>query len=358
MTEIERIRGRLQAYLGAPLAELRVLATGWETIVYEFTLASRSPRLTTLPASTPLVLRFYQSALGADKGPREWSAFERLAALGYCVPRPYAFEADRDVLGAPFLVMERVAGGPLFTTRSFGEAFKTFALGFFDFVRAQARLHRYDPHATGLDRVPRAFACGDPDSSLLERVLGVISRRVEEGPLPGLGNALRRLRSRAAFFRNPPQAFLHLDYHPQNVLVSGMRVTGVIDWVNADVGDRHLDVAMTAVILSSTAMDHPVWMRDNVIGNSLRATFNSLYVPLYHAFHPLDFERFHYAQGVAALLRLSMLGMMRARGAETVGFRPEAIGEVTPGVLRLLSRYAARKSGARIALELGSAVAA
>jgi hypothetical protein len=53
-----------------------------------------------------------------------------------------------------------------------------------------------------------------------------------------------------------------------------------------------------------------------------------------------------------------MLGMMRARGAETVGFRPEAIGEVTPGVLRLLSRYAARKSGARIALELGSAVAA
>ncbi len=66
-------------------------------------------------------------------------------------------------------------------------------------------------------------------------------------------------------------------------------------------------------------------MRDNLAGNSLRTLFASLYIPLYHAMAPLDFERFRYCQAVASLLRLSMLGMMRTRGAEMVGFRPEAI---------------------------------
>ena len=96
-------------------------------------------------------------------------------------------------------------------------------------------------------------------------------------------------------------------------------MTGVIDWVNADHGDRHLDVATTSAILSTTAMDHPRWMRDNALGNSLRALFNSLYLPLYHVMAPLEFERLRYCQAVAALLRLSMLGMMRARGPEAAG---------------------------------------
>ena len=55
---------------------------------------------------------------------------------------------------------------------------------------------------------------------------------------------------------------------------------------------------------------------------------------------------------MAALLRLSMLGMMKARGPETVGFRSEAIGEVTPAVVRLLTRYAERKSGASVRIDL------
>jgi len=40
-----------------------------------------------------------------------------------------------------------------------------------------------------------------------------------------------------------------------------------------------------------------------------------------------------------------------ARGPEAVGFRREAIDEVTPGVVRLLSRYATRKSGASVRLD-------
>jgi aminoglycoside phosphotransferase (APT) family kinase protein len=360
MLDPEYIRQRLAKYLDGEVAELRVLASGWETTVFEFVRASPSRARGEIPAGRPLVLRFYQGKLAGQKGPREWSALAALAALGYCVPRPYVFEGDSTVVGAPFLVMERVAGGPLFTTRSFPEAFRNFSLGFLAFVRQQARLHRFDPRKTALDQIPRAFGASgiSADAPLLERVLALIGERIAAGPLPGLSDAFKTLVARAPLFRTGAPTFVHMDYHPQNVLVRGLRVTGVVDWVNADVGDRHLDAATTAVILSSSAMERPRWMRDNLVGNMLRTVFTTLYIPLYHAFYPLDFERFRFFQGVAALLRLSMLGMMHARGAESVGFRPEAIGEVTPGVLRLLSRYAARKSGAAVAIDFGAAVPA
>ncbi len=46
-----------------------------------------------------------------------------------------------------------------------------------------------------------------------------------------------------------PPTILHLDFHPANVLVQSGRVTGVIDWANAGVGDLRADVARTASIL-------------------------------------------------------------------------------------------------------------
>ncbi len=353
MLDLAEIQNRLADYLGTPLLSLKVLASGWETTVFEFATASNSARLPIMPPRTPLVLRFYQGAFADAKGTRENFTIVKLSSVGFCVPKPYAYEPDHGILGAPFLIMERVPGGPLFATRSFPSAFKTFSLGFFGFVRAQVRLHQMELRKSGLDEIPRAYTLEgiDAHAPLLDRMLKIIEQRVELGPLPGLKEAHARLAVRAAEFRSAPLALVHMDYHPQNVVVKGLRVTGVIDWVNTDIGDRHLDAAMTAAILSSSAMEHPRWMRDNVAGNSLRTLFASLYIPLYHAMAPLDFERFRYCQAVASLLRLSMLGMMRARGAEVVGFRPEAIGEVTPAVVRLLSRYAARKSGAAVRLD-------
>ncbi len=356
MHDPQQLEERLGAYLDAPVGRLRVLASGWETTVFEFAIGKASRRLPSIGAGRPLALRFYQGSQADPKGAREHLTLSRLAAAGYCVPRPYAFEPDHAPLGAPFLILERLDGGPLFDIRSFPRAFKTFSLAFFGFVRAQARLHRYDPNAAGLSDIQRACAPQDLPAAapLLDRVLASIGERVERGPLPGLKEALRRLRGRAHIYRSSDPSLLHMDYHPLNVMVKGVRVTGVIDWVNTDVGDRHLDAAMTAVILSSSALEHPRWMRDNLVGNALRASFAALYVPLYHAMARLEWERFRYCQAVAALLRLSMLGMMRVRGPETMGFRPEAIGEVTPAVVRLLSRYAARKSGAAVGIDLAA----
>jgi aminoglycoside phosphotransferase (APT) family kinase protein len=354
--EIREIQTRLSRYLDAPITRLSVLASGWETTVFQFVLESGSSRHREIPPGIPIVLRFYQDSVADAKGAREYLTIARLHAVGYPVPRPYLYEPNHDALGAPFLIMQRLAGGPLLTVRSFPEAFKTFSLGFFSFVRAQAQLHKLDSSSVGLRDFPRAYATDKASHTapLLERVLAVIGDRIERGPLPGLRVAFDRACERANEFRAEKPSLVHLDYHPLNVMVQNVRVTGVLDWSNADVGDRHLDAAITSMILSAWALEKPSWMRDNFIGNALRANFAALYLPLYHAMAPMDLARFRYCQSVAGLLRLSMYGMMRTRGPESIGYRAESVSEVTPPAIRALSRYATRKSGTPVYLDISA----
>ncbi|HEY6394241.1 MAG TPA: phosphotransferase, partial [Candidatus Binataceae bacterium] len=109
MLDLLQIEARLRAYLSARIANLRVLASGWETIVFEFALSERSRSIPQLPSAQPLVLRFYQGAQADSKGAREHLTIASLARVNFRVPRPYAYEPDHDALGAPFMIMDRLA---------------------------------------------------------------------------------------------------------------------------------------------------------------------------------------------------------------------------------------------------------
>ncbi|MFI5839282.1 phosphotransferase [Catenuloplanes sp. NPDC051500] len=56
--------------------------------------------------------------------------------------------------------------------------------------------------------------------------------------------------------RGPGEAILHMDLHPDNVLL-GPDGPVLIDWCNAIEGPPGLDLAMTAVILGQVAVDGP-----------------------------------------------------------------------------------------------------
>jgi aminoglycoside phosphotransferase (APT) family kinase protein len=362
MAEPETLAAALALYLKATIRSLRVLASGWETTLFEFALGEPSERLPGVAAGTPMVLRFYPSVEAAGKGALEYRIIRQLGAQAFPVPRAYLFESGAEAIGAPFLVMERIGGGPLFEVKSFPHAFKAFSMGFAGFVRAQTRLHRMPVlpatiaalqglvNPNGDAARTREESAEDAAARLLESRIETIASRVEQGPLPGLAAALEHLREHVTAFRTAPASLLHLDYHPQNVLTEGVHVRGVIDWANAAIGDRHFDAATTAAILSTSSMEHPRWMRNNFAGKNLRRTFNALYIALYHAIAPMDLRRLRYYQGVAGALRLSMLGMMRMRGPQSVGFREGAAAEVTPSVLRLLSAYVSRKTGVPVSV--------
>jgi len=94
-----------------------------------------------------------------------------------------------------------------------------------------------------------------PDGMVLELIRGptmLEDLRKRPWRLRSHGQLLATLHERLHVIAAPPAlgigAFLHLDLHPENVLLSP---TGpmVIDWTNAAAGDPWLDVAVTWVIL-------------------------------------------------------------------------------------------------------------
>jgi aminoglycoside phosphotransferase (APT) family kinase protein len=99
---------------------------------------------------------------------------------------------------------------------------RVWALGTM-FGRMQAAIHRTPLPAT-LHAIPERWMewAGPVEPALRERLLGGAPH---------------------------PAALLHLDYHPLNVMTDGARVTGVLDWPNARVGDPRADLARTVVLL-------------------------------------------------------------------------------------------------------------
>ena len=332
------VEQQLGAYLDARISLFRKLGSGWQTDVSEFEV-THSCRHGDIPTGRPLVLKVYQFGIAAEKCARETWAMRRLKDAGYPVPRPYLFESDHEPLGRPFMIMEHVKGRPLFAFDTVPKALAIFVKGFIPFARVHAALHSINTKVVS-----------DESSPLIDRMLTTIAERIEQVPLHPLKPVLEWVTSNAARFRSGPNSVVHLDYLPRNVMVEGAHVTGVLDWMGVDVGDRHLDAATTALILRTSATGQHGLLRDRAVGNTLRLLCAATYVTLYHSLFRLDLDRFRYYQTVAALHRLSMFSLMRMRGPESAGLRPRAIAEVTPAVLHALSRRVTRLTGVSLPL--------
>lgn len=68
----------------------------------------------------------------------------------------------------------------------------------------------------------------------------------------------------------PGDRLLHLDLHPENVILSSDGPV-VIDWANAAVGDPRADLAMSWIIMSTSTLALPWWTRHAV--ETIRHTF-------------------------------------------------------------------------------------
>lgn len=104
------------------------------------------------------------------------------------------------------------------------------------------------------------------DARALGTLLGDMQARIHAIPGAGdlrdvtgswidwVGPGEEELRSALQALDPYPDALLHLDYHVLNVMVDGMRVSGVLDWTNASVGDPRADLARTYSILALTRL--------------------------------------------------------------------------------------------------------
>jgi aminoglycoside phosphotransferase (APT) family kinase protein len=177
---------------------------------------------------------------------REFHILERLHPSFPLAPEPFALCVDVSVLGAPFYVMERRRGLVLdqhLPTDWPSDPSLPDALAE-SLVRVLVDLHAVDWQAIGLG------AIGKPAGYMQRQISGWIERyhraRTSE---------LAEVETLAEWFaeklpESPPATLIHNDFKLNNVLLdpaNPRRVTAVLDWEMATVGDPLSDIASLLV---------------------------------------------------------------------------------------------------------------
>jgi aminoglycoside phosphotransferase (APT) family kinase protein len=164
---------------------------------------------------------------------REHRVLRALGEAGARVPRVYGYCTD-----PAGILMERVAGEFDYTRLAPG--LERDALDD-DFLRELVRIHRLDSArfvAAGIEAPADAEACALHDLALWERAYRAALKR----PVPIVEFATRWLRRNSP--ASPPRlALVQGDTGPGQFLFSGSRVTAIIDWEFAHLGDPVLDLA-------------------------------------------------------------------------------------------------------------------
>jgi aminoglycoside phosphotransferase (APT) family kinase protein len=180
---------------------------------------------------------------------REYVVMESLAETDVPVPQALAYCDDPDVIGAPFYVMERVAGTPYREAEQL-EALGPVATAYIceAMVDTLARLHAIDPQAVGLGEF------GQPNGFITRQVerwgrqmAGSLHRKID-----GSDDLLEALRARAqtipdVSLEDGTATIVHGDFRLDNLLINDGHVTAVLDWEMATLGDPMTDLALLVV---------------------------------------------------------------------------------------------------------------
>jgi len=189
----------------------------------------------------------------------EFAVLGALAERGFPVPRVYFSELDESSLGRPYFVMDRVPGTPL-------------------------------GHISSADRAPVARPEGVAAATRgeLARWERVYLRR-RPGPVPLLGTLLAWLDVHVPGHDGAPR-LLWGDAGPHNILVDGPRITGLLDWELAHVGDplEDLGAAVWACLPGTLDPDEVVAGYEREAG-------------------PVDRERLRYFEAFACATRSVMV---------------------------------------------------
>jgi aminoglycoside phosphotransferase (APT) family kinase protein len=310
---------------------LTPITGGYDTRIFAFRLTGAPD-----PFSIPLILRVLGSQHPPARALSERATQNAVARLGYPAPRVLLASPDPTILGGAFLVMERLAGRPLLEARRLGVASVL--------VEMQLRLHALDAEVLlqALDREGQASrtAGGPPinrEVASFEGHLARLERRIARGSLRGLEKAMAWLSA-----HRPPderrRVICHGDFHPQNILMTDSRITGVIDWPNVVVADPAFDVASTRVILGFVPvglLGVPPALRGPV--EIARRILVARYVSGYRRRQPLEAARLAYHEALAC-----MRGLVRTAEARLAPPGASALNPLDASVYgeRLSARFA------------------
>lgn len=190
----------------------------------------------TLPTSIVLRIDKSTSPVGSSVAD-EFDILRTVFDAGLPVPHPYALDAKRDIVGAPFIVMSRIDGHNIGDALDVAEPSRSFGISL---ARAMAQLH-----AIPLERAPARL----PGMAITtrERMLQDIAEF--EGKWRSLGEPLIALELAYAWlkshldFAEGRRSIVHRDIGCHNMLAKNDVLVGLLDWETAVAGNPAQDLA-------------------------------------------------------------------------------------------------------------------
>jgi aminoglycoside phosphotransferase (APT) family kinase protein len=183
---------------------------------------------------------------------QEFRLLEVVHRAGVPAPRPRWVCSDPAVLGAPFLIMDRLEGESVgrrvVRDAALAEARKLLPR---QMGEQLARIHAVG-RAPGLEFLPRPDAGRSPAASAVGRAAAQLWRLGE--PHPALELALRWLGKHAPAC--PDCVLLHGDFRLGNLMVGPDGLVGIFDWEFAHFGDPAEDLAWPCVRSWRFGHDH------------------------------------------------------------------------------------------------------
>ena len=186
----------------------------------------------------------------------QFDVLRALDATDVPTPHPWFFESDSDVLGSPFLVMDRVAGTCPSPWGSEGRRFYAEAAGrgvlADSFTDALIAIHNLDWRAVGLEVLGVPGPGDDFPRREIAKWRALIDATGIE-PDPVLTDVICWLES------NTPTAerlvLVHGAFRTGNLLIDDDRVSAVLDWETEVIGDPMYDVAYVLSPLNREGTD-------------------------------------------------------------------------------------------------------
>lgn len=236
----EQLRGRLQRYLAAQwnqpvqIGQFKRFPGGmsWVTMAVPARVGG---------ATRELILRVgeQQGLFGPYSAKPEAEALLTLAG-GSDVPvaRVWGYSDDESILGAPFLITQRMPGDTPTPWNGIADMpqLQRASLAA-DFADAVAALHRFDWQCTPL----KAWRHERCETNAAERELAHWVKYAGEPLPPMLHYAMRWLQKYAPIVDR--LVIVHGDYRVGNFLQQHGRITCILDWELVHLGDAHEDLA-------------------------------------------------------------------------------------------------------------------
>ena len=278
------------------------ISDGWETDIYAFDLESGQAGERT---RAELILRIYPGAGGAIESVREFKGMRWLHESGYPVPQVHLQAGEYSPFGYPFVIMDRIDGQVMRqimnnTPEEEQEGLLTLFCDLF------VNLHNLDWRS--YSESSKQIDHSDP-YQYCDYWISTGRQGIQQFELQGFSEPLDWFEEKRSEIPCLRPSVVHLDFHPNNVLLRADGQAFVIDWSQVSLSDARFDLAWTLVLAYA------------YMGNQWRNQILAEYERLNRA----KIDRIEVFEAFACTRRLFTVVASLTHGAETFGMRPDAV---------------------------------